>query len=122
MGHHFLVHDLRRGESDSERDNANAYLRGLLARLHNAQHAQTRVFTCRSWRTTGGATVSYELYWNDESVPGEMLLGSCGWSVGTDLVERIEAEFAKGDAVRLFTFNSDADLIIEEVLEPLSRA
>lgn len=119
MGHRFLVHDLRRGESDADRDDVLDYLRGVVWRLHNAEHATTRVFTCRSWRSTGGATAPYEHYWNEESVPGEMLLGSCGMSVGRELVERIEAEFSKGESVRLFTFNSDADLIIEEVLVPL---
>jgi hypothetical protein len=47
------------------------------------------------------------------------MLGSFGWSVGDELVKRIEAEFAKGDSVRLFIFNSDADLCFEEVLVPL---
>jgi hypothetical protein len=119
MGQRFVVHDLRRGGSDADRDDVRSYFAEVLGRLHNARHAQTRVYTCCSWRTTGGATVPYELDWNEESVPGEMLLGSAGWSAGTELVERIEAEFSKGESVRLFTFNSDADLIIEEVLVPL---
>ena len=119
MGQRFVVHDLRRGGSDADRDDIRSYFSEVFLRLHNTQHAQTRVYTCRSWRSTGGATASYELHWNDESVPGETLLGSCGCGAGTELVERIEAEFSKGESVRLFTFNSDADLIIEEVLEPL---
>jgi len=119
MGQRFVMHDLRRGESDTDRDDVRIYFSELLLRLHNTQHAETRVYTCGSWRSTSGATASYELHWNEESVPGETLLGSCGWSVGRELVERIEAESSKGESVRLFTFNSDADLIIEEVLVPL---
>jgi hypothetical protein len=84
-------------------------------------HAQTRVYTCRSGRATAGATAPYELHWNDKDVPGERLLGSFGWVVEKELVERIEAEFARGEAVRLFIFNSDADLCFEEVLVPLYR-
>ena len=119
MGQSFVVHDLRRGRSDADRDDLNSYFSEVLLRLHNTRHAETRVYTCHSWRSTGGATAPYELQWNENSVPGEMLLGSCGWSAGRELVERIEAEFSKGESVRLFTFNSDADLIIEEVLVPL---
>lgn len=119
MGQRFVVHDLRRGGSDANRDDVDIYLSEVPQRLDKPFLAVTRVYTCRSWRATGGATASYELGWNDESVPSEMLLGSPGLSVGRDLVERIEAEFSKGESVRLFTFNSDADLIIEEVLVPL---
>ena len=120
MGHRFLVHDLRRGESDANRDDVDQYLGGLHGRLHNRQHAETRVFTCRSWRSSSGATAPYELSWGDKSVPGEILLGSFSWGRGRELIERIEAEFSQGESVRLFTFNSDADLIIEEVLVPLT--
>jgi hypothetical protein len=119
MGQRFVVHDLRRGFSDADRDDVRLYFSEVFLRLHNTQHAQTRVYTCRSWRSAGGATASYELHWNDESVPGETLLGSCASSPGRQLAERIEAEFSEGESVRLFTFNSDADLIIEEVLTPL---
>jgi hypothetical protein len=120
MGRRFRVHDLRRGAKDSDCGDLGDYLKKIVWRLHNAEHALTRVFTCRSWRSTGGKTASYEHYWNEKEVPGETLLGSCGMGVEKEVLDRIEAEFAKGESVRLFTFNSDADLIIEEVLEPLA--
>lgn len=119
MGQRFVVHDLRRGDSDADRHDVRLYFSEVLGRLHNTRHAETRVYTCRSWRSTGGATAPYELHWNAQSVPGETLLGSCDWIPDKELVERIEAEFSQGEPVRLFTFNSDADLIIEEVLVPL---
>lgn len=52
-------------------------------------------------------------------MPGETLLGSFGWTFEKELVEQIEAEFANGDSVRLFIFNSDADLCFDGVLVPL---
>ena len=118
MGYSFRVHDLRKKEKYAEFEDLSRYLWMLHNRFHNAMHAQTRVYTCRSWRTSAGATASYELHWNADDVPGEELLGSFGWSVGRELVDRIELEFARGESVRLFIFNSDADLCFEEVLEP----
>ena len=122
----FRVHDLRqkvcqKGNCTDRNhvDDVNSYLMALHARLHNAVHAETRIYTCRSWHILGGTTAPYELHWNDEVVPDETFLGSFGWSVGYELVEKIEAEFAKGEPVRLFIFNSDADLCFEEVLEPV---
>jgi hypothetical protein len=117
----FRVHNLRHKGNPVDRDNLNNYLWRLHDRLHNAIHAETRVYTCRSWRATGGATEPYELHWNDETVPGEICLGSFGLAVGGKLVEQMEAEFANKEAVRLFIFNSDADLCFEEVLEPLQE-
>ena len=117
----FRVHDLRNEGNSANYDNVNRYLWSLHDRLHNAVHAETRVYTCRSWRESGSGTAPYELHWNDEIVPCEMLLGSFGWSVGHELVERIEVEFAQGESVRLFIFNSDADLCFEEVLEPVDQ-
>ena len=117
---YFRVHDLRRGSVGAQLADAGSYLRSLHRRVHNVMHAETRVYTCRSWREIAGATVPCELQWNDEDLPGETFLGSCSLvTAGADLVERIEAEFAKGDAVRLFIFNSDADLCFEEVLAPV---
>lgn len=121
----FLVHDLwKKGNCANcdQIDNLSDYLWRLHARLHNAVHAETRIYTCRSWRMSGGVTAPHELHWNDEIVPGETFLGSFGWTVGSELVERIEAEFAQGESVRLFIFNSDADLCFEEVLEPVREA
>ena len=118
MGYSFRVHDLRKEGQYAEYDELNRYLRMLHLRFHNAMFAETRVYTCRSWRMPGGVTAPYELHWNADAVPGEVLLGKFGWSVGRELVDRIEGEFAKGESVRLFIFNSDADLQCEEVLEP----
>ncbi|HIK14082.1 MAG TPA: hypothetical protein IGS53_02085 [Leptolyngbyaceae cyanobacterium M33_DOE_097] len=115
----FRVHNLPKLGEPINYDDVSPYLWNLHARLHNAIHAETRVYTCRSWRLAEQVTASYELHWNDLVVPGETLLGSFGWAVSSDLIARIEAEFAKGEAVRLFVFNSDADLCFEEVLEPI---
>jgi len=117
MRSRFRVHDLRRPDDPIERDDLGLYLFRAIDRVHNPRHAETRVYTCRSWRA--GMTAPYALHWNAESVPGETFLGSCGASADRDLVRRVEHEFARGEAVRLFIFNSDADLCFEEVLEPV---
>jgi hypothetical protein len=83
-------------------------------------NAEARAYTCRSWRA--GAAVPYELHWNAGNVPGETFLGEWGWSIERDLITRVEREFDRGEAVRLFIFNSDADLCFEEVLEPVRPA
>jgi len=119
MRHRFRVHDLRRPGDPAERDDVGLYLFRALDRIHNAMHAETRVYTCRSWHA--GVTARYALHWNAEGVPGETFLASAGWSVGRDLVTRVEHEFERGEAVRLFIFNSDSDLCFEEVLEPVHR-
>lgn len=117
----FRVHNLRQVGNPTDLDDLERYLWTLHDRFRNAIHAETRVYTCRSWRSTGGGTTRYELHWNDEVVPGETFLGSFGWGIGRQLVEQIEAEFARGESVRLFIFNSDADLCFEEVLEPVQE-
>lgn len=122
MGQRFRVHDLRSRESGAAVDDVLGYLRTVYRSLHSFEHAETRVYTCRSWRATAGATAPYELQWNDKAVPGETFLGSFGWVPGKDLAQRIEAELAQGESVRLFVFNSDADLAFEEVLVPLPEA
>ena len=122
MGHAFRVYDLRRGGADAQIHEAETYLWPLYRRFHNALHAQIRVYTCRSWRATAGATAPYDLAWNDDDVPGESFLGSFLAIPGKHLVDQIEAEFAKGESVRLFFFNSDADLVFEEVLTPAAVA
>lgn len=120
MERRFIVHDLRRHVGDTTHDNLQLYLFHVHDRLHNSIHAETRVYTCRSWRATSGATQPFALHWNGDIVPDEIMLGTCGWNPEEkDLVEVIEAEFARGDAVRLFIFNSDADLCFEEVLVPV---
>ena len=118
--HRFRVHDLRRRVDPVERDDLGVYLSRAIDRVHNAMNAEVRAYTCRSWRA--GVTGPYELHWNAEDVPGETLLGEWGWSIERDLVTRVEREFDRGEAVRLFIFNSDADLCFEEVLEPVHAA
>lgn len=115
----FRVHDLRGRKAGGTRGDVADYLSVSLRRLHNTMHAETRVYTCRSWRASGGAIETYELGWNGDDVPGETLLGRYSHASEPGLVGRIEAEFARGEAVRLFIFNSDADLVFEEVLEPV---
>jgi hypothetical protein len=119
---HFRVYDIKARQFGAERDDVEAYLRTVHSRFRNSEHAQTRVYSCRSWRATGGRTAPFELHWNGHDVPGETLLGSVGWTLESGLVQRIEAELAGGEAVRLFVFNSDADLCFEEVLVPIDRA
>ncbi|HEY9879781.1 MAG TPA: hypothetical protein V6D29_15085 [Leptolyngbyaceae cyanobacterium] len=116
---HFWVHDLRKKGNRKDCNSVNDYLSRLHDRFNNAIHAETRVYTCHSWRSSGGKTAPHPLHWNDEEVPGETFLGSFGWVVGRELTEQIETEFAQGESVRLFIFNSDADLCFEEVLEPI---
>lgn len=117
---YFRVYDLRKATYGADRNNLSAYLWQLHHRFHNGIHAETRVYTCRSWRDSAGSTRPYELHWNDQIVPGEVFLGSFGWAVGQELIGQIEAEFARGEAVRLFIFNSDADLCFEEILAPIA--
>ena len=102
----------REGPPSELRDGVASYLRSVHLRFANSIHAQTRVYTAR----TGAA--AYELHWNSSEVPGETLLGTFGWSVPPQLITAIEALLAKGEAVRLFIFNSDADLCFQELLVP----
>jgi hypothetical protein len=117
----FLVHDLLTGVSGYVRDGVALYLGTLHWRLYK-RPAETRIYTCHSWRTSAGATRPRELRWNDEDVEGETQLGSFSWIVEKDLVAQVEAELARGEAVRIFTFDADSDLCIEEVLVPLAAA
>jgi hypothetical protein len=96
-------------------EDVGAYLQSVHRRFANAEHAQTRVFTAR----TGVAP--FELAWNAENVPGETLLGEFGWSVPPELIRVVSAALARGEPVRLFIFNSDADLCFQEVLFPSAR-
>jgi hypothetical protein len=109
----FRVHTLHHHKAPSEvREDVASYLRSVHLRLHNAIHAQTRVFTARTGLTP------YELQWNAEAVRGETLLGIFGSSVPAELVEAVESKLALGESVRLFIFNSDADLVAQEALVP----
>ena len=85
------------------------YLRSTHLRLHNSMHAETRVYTCR------GVAEPFELHWNDHVVPGERLLATIGYT-SREALAAVEAELAAGHAVRLFIFNSDADLCFQEQL------
>lgn len=105
------VHDLVVGGAKLVDDLAS-YLRSVHLRFANAIHAETRVYTCRAWHT--GTAAPFELHWNDEDVPGELLLGSYGY--GPAPLTEVLAELGRGSAVRLFIFNSDADLCFQEVL------
>ena len=84
MGQRFRVHDLGL-ESVGRSATAWKPIRTVHDRLHDAEHAETRIYTCHSWRTTAGLTRPHELHWNDSEVAGETQLGSFGWSVGKDL-------------------------------------
>jgi hypothetical protein len=80
---------------------------------------ETRVFTCRSWRATGGATQRYDLHWNSNEVAGEIFLGEIGMTgARAEVVARVAEVLACGEAVRTFGFNRDSDVCIEEVLVP----
>jgi len=98
---------LTRTTSAVERDDVGLYLSRVDSRLHNARHAQVRVYTCRAWRANSRRTTAYELHWNSEDVAGETFLGDVDWSDEGRLARRVEAELAAGEAVRVFVFNSD---------------
>jgi hypothetical protein len=117
-GPSFRVHTLGEATAGPARSGLAPYLESLRQRFSNPMHASTRVYTCRSWRQDRRAPAPYELQWNAEVVPGEELLGEIGWTVPRGLVDRIALELANGEAVRLFLFNSDADLCFQELLVP----
>ena len=106
----FRIHSLSDGTISAPREDLASYLRSTHLRFRNSIHAQTRVFTART------GSQPYELHWNDAGVPGETLLGSIGWSVPPELIVAVEAHLARGEDVRLFIFNSDADLCFQELL------
>ena len=117
----FLAHAVRYSGPDSSHGNPREYLMGRHLRTHSAEHAATRIFTCHSWRASGDFPSHCEIPWQGDAVPGETELGSFGWLVEETLIGRIEAEFAKGEAVRVFTYDSEMELWSEDVLYP-SRA
>jgi hypothetical protein len=88
------------------------WLAGSTLRVSNWIHAETRVFTCR------GSREPYELDWSARQIPGEELLGGYGPVCPAAVVERVTAELMTGRAVRLYVFNSDADLCWQDLLEP----
>lgn len=87
-------------------------LAGSTLRASNWIHAETRVYTCH------GSREPYELHWNDTQIPGEQPLGDYGASCPPGVVERAAAELQAGRAVRLYVFNSDADLCWQDLVEP----
>jgi hypothetical protein len=119
MKQSFCVHDLVKKTTGPVQNDLDTYLSGVtMSRFRNFESAETRVYTCRSWRTTAGKTTPYELHWNAEEVPGELNLGTIGWSADRALIARVKKELTGGEAVRLFLFNSDSDLCFQEVLAP----
>ena len=112
-----MVHDIVGGGPGTLVDDLAGYLRSVHLRLHNTTHAETRVYTCRSWANR--TTAPYELHWNDHDVPGETLLGTIGY-VAPSMFQAVSAELLRGGAVRLFIFNSDADLCFQEVVVGVS--
>ena len=70
----FRVHDLRRARAPVGFDDLGLYLSRLVLRFHNGMDAQTRVYSCRSWWDGPGATAPYDLHWNDDTVPGGLVL------------------------------------------------
>ena len=88
------------------------YLGQVQLRFSNPIHAATRAYTCRN------APEPFELHWNRDDVPGETLLGQFSGPPGAELMEKIVKALEEEGAVRLFIFNSDADLCFEEFLEP----
>jgi gamma-glutamylcyclotransferase (GGCT)/AIG2-like uncharacterized protein YtfP len=59
-----------------------------------------------------------ELGWGDVVISDEELLGSFDCMAPPDVLEKIEAEFGRGDAVWLFLYNKESRLCFEEVLVP----
>ena len=104
------IRDIVRGDEPKTEELAR-YLQGVHLRFRNGIHAQTRVYTCRV------PAEPFELHWNDHEVPGERHLASFGFATET-AVAAAEAELRAGRAVRLFIFNSDADLCFQEQLSP----
>jgi hypothetical protein len=114
----FQIVDVRgSGQPGPARTDVADYLGRLHDRFGNAIHAETRIFTCRAWRRPA-EVAPYELRWGELTLAGERLLGLFGWGVDRKLAAAVEAELARGEAVRLFVFNSDSDLCFEEVLAP----
>jgi hypothetical protein len=119
MSRNFRVHELRGREDDGTYADVGRYLYSVYNFLNNTIHVSTRVYTCRFKDASAGVLVPYELHWNDDEVPGERFLGSFHWAPEKALVKKIENEFDKEKAVRLFIFDSDAELRRERVLIPL---
>lgn len=100
----------------------NNYLFTVNSPLHLGNHAQTCVYTCRKWRA-GEITGPYKFEWNENPVPpGERHIGTFGaGSPGDEILKQIEAEFAMGESVLLFIFDSNIDLCFQIVLEPTTN-
>ena len=105
------IRDIVRGGEPKAAQLAS-YLPSVHLRFRNSIHAETRVYTCH------GAAEPFELHWNDHDVPGERLLGRIGHAADGTLAAA-EAELRAGRSVRLFIFNSDADLCFQELLSPV---
>ncbi|MDJ0705382.1 MAG: hypothetical protein QNJ46_19030 [Leptolyngbyaceae cyanobacterium MO_188.B28] len=123
MSQTFRVFHLRLKREIAIFESVRRYLHQLYSHMYNPIHAEARVYTCHELKnTTIDKIVPYELHWNDDDLLGEQFLGDFGsWFVNNEIVDRIEAEFSKGEAVRLFIFDSDSDLRREEILIPINE-
>ena len=110
------VRDITLRYADRVEDDLERYLQTIHLRFANGIHAQTRIYTCHAC-PGGGLPPPHELHWNAEDVPGEALIDEFGTGAPRAVLERVAGELASGRAVRLFIFNSDADLCFQEVLE-----
>ena len=110
------VRDVTLRQPDHVEEDLERYLRTIHLRFANGIHVQTSIYTCRACHD-GGLPAPHELHWNSEDVPGEELIDEFGTLAHGETVERVASELASGKAVRLFIFNSDADLCFQEVLE-----
>lgn len=109
--------DVLRRKPDHEVDDLERYLQTMHLRFAHGVHAETRVYTCRAC-LAGDLPPPYELHWNAEAVPGEELIDEFGTGPHRGALDRVARALASGVPVRLFIFNSDADLCFQEVLEP----
>jgi hypothetical protein len=111
---HFRTLDLKTMETSERRSDLAHFLQGQNARFRNGIHACVRLYTCRASLET---PCFVDLHWNG-TIEDERQIGSIGWVADRSTIRAVENELRAGRAVRLFGFNSDADLIFEEQLVP----
>jgi len=110
------IRDITQRGPDRIEHDLERYLQTIHLRFRNGMHVQTRIYTCHAC-SDGLLPPPYELHWNAEDVPGETLIDEFGTGAPLVVLARVSGELASGRAVRLFIFNSDADLCFQEVLE-----
>src|SRR5579872_7384508 len=96
MAHRFRVEDIHAGGYSAERESVSLYLQGLHGRLHNAIHAETRVYTCRSWCKTGVVPAPYLLHWNAEELDIRKLIGQLLDLPALEVKDAVDAEVEVG--------------------------